>query len=129
MLQIFFFLPGAWQWIFFINILLNATILFADRNIQMASRVVEILETTTTVPLFAVGLAHWIDGENNMEILLEKEGYTLQRVEGAYDSALLPDWTDARCDEAPTVKGASSGAMSTGLLAAMAIPSLGLFFI
>lgn len=94
----------------------------------MANRVVDILQTTTTVPLFAVGLAHWIDGENNMEALLEKEGYTLQRVEGDYDPALLPDWTDARCDEAPTVQGASSGAVSTNFLAGTAMAFFGAFF-
>ena len=73
----------------------------------MTDRVVDILETTTTIPMFAVGLAHWIQGgTNSMENLLNQKGYTLQRVEGLYDSTLLPDWTDTQCDEQPTVAGA-----------------------
>ena len=73
----------------------------------MANRVVDILETTTTIPMFAVGLAQWIQGgDNSMEALLNQQGYSLKRVVGQYDSTLLPDWTDAQCDETHTVAGA-----------------------
>jgi hypothetical protein len=54
----------------------------------MAERIATVLESTTQPPVFAVGLFHWILGENNLEVLLSKEGYTLQRVEGMYDPSL-----------------------------------------
>ena len=70
----------------------------------MANRMTEILQTATARPLFAIGLAHWIYGDSNLEILLEKEGYTLQRVEGMYDPALLPELSDAVCDSDKAAK-------------------------
>ena len=44
-------------------------------------------------PVFAIGLAHWLYGETSFENLLREQGYTVERVDGAYDADLLPDAT------------------------------------
>lgn len=61
----------------------------------MADRMVKVMEEDDTIPMFAVGAAHFFYGENSLELLLQKQNYTLERVHGAYDPEFLPD---AMCD-------------------------------
>lgn len=63
----------------------------------MADRMVTILESNIQRPMFVVGLAHWIGGESNLEVLLNNEGYTLQRVKNSYDPELLPEVSNEAC--------------------------------
>ena len=58
----------------------NFTLSLAERNTQMVRRMLAIMETSTTKPLFAVGLAHWTTGPFSFQALLEAEGYRLERV-------------------------------------------------
>ena len=71
--------------------------LLKDRNIQMAARMQDILEVSEERVLFAVGLAHWLLGPDDLGTLLREYGYVLERVEGwGQDSAANP--SNEACD-------------------------------
>ena len=61
----------------------------------MADRITHILESASQRPLFALGLAHWIDGDYNLQRLLHEKGYRFQRIDGVYDADLFRDLSDA----------------------------------
>lgn len=72
-----------------------------------------MLRISTHRPVFVLGVAHWIHGgDQSLMTLLGQEGYTLQRVEGAYDTDLLKDIPADRCsvdtDIAPVLENTSS---------------------
>jgi hypothetical protein len=53
---------------------------FKERNFLMVARMTEIMKSSPTKPLFAVGLAHWTTGDYSFQRLLESAGYRLERV-------------------------------------------------
>ena len=57
-------------------------LLLTERNKQMAEKVAEVLKATDPDKkiLFAVGLAHWLSGGDNMISLLEDYGYSLEHI-------------------------------------------------
>jgi hypothetical protein len=57
-------------------------LLLTERNKQMAEKVAEVLKGTDPDKkiLFAVGLAHWLSGSDNMISLLEDYGYSMEHV-------------------------------------------------
>lgn len=72
----------------------------------MAERIVQTIKEDSSLAMFAVGLAHWVHGENSLDILLQAEGYKLERVMGGYDPELLPDATcDRTSDGTDEVEG------------------------
>lgn len=83
----------------------------------MAGRMVEILDNDDSLEMFAVGLAHWTIGPKSLEILLAEEGYTLERVEGAYDPELLPNAVS--CPSGVSSVWQSSALLTAGLGAAL----------
>ena len=48
-----------------------------DRNKDMAAAIAKILERNNAKVIFAFGAAHWVLGDNNLEILLKEYGYSL----------------------------------------------------
>jgi hypothetical protein len=60
----------------------------------MVARMTEIMKTSTTKTLFAVGLAHWTTGDFSFQKLFEAGGYRLERVvAGSLDNETLSDET------------------------------------
>jgi hypothetical protein len=49
-----------------------------DRNEDMAAAIAKILERNNAKVIFAFGAAHWVLGDNNLEILLKDYGYSLE---------------------------------------------------
>ena len=66
-------------------------LLLTERNKQMAEKVAEVLKATDPDKkiLFAVGLAHWLSGSDNMISLLEDYGYSMEHV---------PYWNDTQAE-------------------------------
>jgi hypothetical protein len=57
-------------------------LLLDERNEQMAAKIDEVLRVSdpNKKTLFAVGLAHWLTGNNNMITLLEDYGYSMEHI-------------------------------------------------
>ncbi len=65
--------------------------LLNGRNEQMAAKIDEVLRASDTNKkiLFAVGLAHWLSGNNTMITLLEGYGYSMEHI---------PQWNATQLD-------------------------------
>jgi hypothetical protein len=66
-------------------------LLLDGRNEQMAAKIDEVLMATdpNKKVLFAVGLAHWLSGNNNMITLLKDYGYSMEHI---------PNWNSTQLD-------------------------------
>ena len=70
----------------------------SDRNVLISSRIAQVLRISTHRPVFVLGLAHWIQGgDQSLEALLNQEGYTMERVEGAYAADRLANIPTDTC--------------------------------
>ncbi|CAB9522325.1 Metalloprotease TIKI1 [Seminavis robusta] len=85
----------------------SQTLLLDDRNIEMTEQMVDILETSTTKTVFAVGLAHWTLGDNSLENLLGANGYRLERVKSGTlkDLEALPNTACPGAEEVTVEEG------------------------
>mmetsp|Transcript_37403 Transcript_37403/g.79797 ORF Transcript_37403/g.79797 Transcript_37403/m.79797 type:complete len:419 (-) Transcript_37403:716-1972(-) len=72
-------------------------LLLTNRNIQMATKMNEILKANPNEKVFfAVGAAHWNIGNYSFEILLKDYGYTLEHVPN-WDSEHAEDHSNEHC--------------------------------
>lgn len=68
------------------------------RNQNMAKRIDEILQAEQGEErmMFAVGVAHWIIGDQSLEVLLKEKGYSLEHVP-EWDAEQTEDHTNDHC--------------------------------
>lgn len=81
--------------------------------------------------VFAFPVSRWIYGNSSLQILFEKEGYILERIDETYDKDTLPKIPGGECvtamiESGKTIGGSSGGGRWTGLqpfsfLSAMAL--------